>query len=232
MIVVGTTLAAFVMDQEDTWRSWLRNATEVREHAAATGHEVRYFAALEVDARGVAPFHPLLDALAEVHGEWWTFTLDDGRTRVTTANRLRHITMGQNLVTDYAVSSHADWLLFMAADCQPPDDVAPRMLEMGHPLVAPNIPTYCLSGPEVHDYTFPVQDVMASAACVFIHRDVFRRLRWRWDFEDGSDDPCYHKDAIDLLGVRTYVRQDVTARHYPESVGAIEGRGHDMRVHR
>lgn len=232
MIVVGTTLAAFVMDQEDTWVSWLRNADAVREYAATVGHDVRYFAALEVDARGITPFHPLLDRLADLHGEWWTFLLDDGRTQVTTANRLRHITMGQNLVTDYAVSTDAAWLLFMAADCQPPDDVAPRMIEMGHPLVAPNIPTYCLSGPEVPGYPYPVQDVMASAACVFINRDVFRRLRWRWDSVDGSDDPCYHKDAIDLLGVRTHVRQDVTARHFPEAVGPIEGRGHDMRVHR
>ena len=228
MILVGTTLAAFVMDQPDTWEPWLRNAAAVREHAAP--HEVRYFAAIEVDARGLEPFGPLLDALAEVGGEWFTYSLDDGRTEVTTGNRLRHITMGQNIVTDYAVAVGAEYLLFMAADCQPPDDVVPRMIEMGHPLVAPNIPTYCLTGPIVPWFPYPVMDVMASAACVFIHRDVFRRLRWRWDPQDGSDDPCYHKDAIDLLGVRTYVRQDVTARHFPEAVGPIEGRGHNMEV--
>lgn len=227
MILVGTTLAAFVMDQRDTWEPWLRNAAAVREHA---GQDVRYFAAIEVDARGLEPFGPLLEAITAVGGEWFTYSLDDGRTEVTTANRLRHITLGQNIVTDYAVSVGAEYLLFMAADCQPPDDVVPRMIEMGHPLVAPNIPTYCLAGPLVPEYPYPVMDVMASAACVFIHHGVFRRLRWRWDSVDGSDDPCYHKDAIDLLGVRTYVRQDVTARHFPEAVGPIEGRGHNMEV--
>lgn len=225
-IVVGTTLAAFVMDQPDTWGAWLRNAETLQ---ASHDGPVRFFAAIEVDARGIAPFTPLLDRLAELGGEHWTFLLDDGRTQVTTANRLRHITCGQNLVTDYAVTADADWLLFMAADCMAPDDVFARMLEMGHPLVAPNSPTYCLTGPEVAGFPFPVQDVMASAACIFIARDVFRRLRWRWDSVD-SDDPCYHKDAVDLLGIRTLVRQDVTARHFPEAIGPIEGRGHDMRV--
>jgi hypothetical protein len=227
MIVIGTTLAAFVMDQKDTWEAWVRNIDQVR---ANTNETVKPFAAIEVDARGLEPFAPLLQKLEEIGGDYWTYSLDDGRVQVTTANRLRHITNGQNLVTDYAVSTGADWLLFMAADCMPPDDIVPRMLEMNHPLVAPYIRTYCLIGPDVPDFPFPVMDVMASAACIMIHRDVFRKIRWRWDPVDGSDDPCYHKDAIDLLGIKTYVRKDVFAKHYPEAVGAIETRGHDMRV--
>jgi hypothetical protein len=230
VIVVGTTLAKYVMDQEDTWASWMRNADAVR--SAAGDEEVRYFAAVQQDADGVAPFAPLTSRLEALGGEWWSYSLDDGRTEVTTRNRLRHITVGQNLVTDYSVTVGADWLLFMAADCQPPDDVVPRMLEMGHPLVAPYISTYCLTGPAVPGYAFPVMDAMASAACIFIARDVFRRLRWRWDPEHGSDDPCYRLDADELLGIRTHVRTDVTARHFPEAVGAIETRGHDMRVSR
>lgn len=225
-IIVGTTLAAFVMDQQDTWAAWLYNAEKLQ---ASYEEPVRFFAAIEVDARGIAPFAPLLRRLAEVGGEHWTFLLDDGRTQVTTGNRLRHITTGQNLVSDYAVTARADWLLFMAADCMAPDDVIPRMLEMNHPLVAPNVTTYCLSGPAVAGYDFPVQDVMASAACMFIHKKVFSQLRWRWDYEK-SDDPNYHEDAIALLGIRTLVRQDVVARHYPDAVGPIESRGHDMRV--
>jgi hypothetical protein len=244
VIVVGTTLAAFVMDQEDTWGSWIENIEEVAEH---TDEEIRVFAAIEVDALGLEPFEMLLDCMAEISNttpvrcEFWTYSLDDGRTEVTTGNRLRHITTGQNLVTDYAVSEGADWLLFMAADCRPPDDVIPRMLELDHPLVAPNVPTYCLDGPKVgglgsstayDDAGWDVRKHMASAAALMIHSDVFRRVRWRWDPEDGSDDPCFHRDALEHLGIETLVRHDVTAKHYPLQVGAIETRGHDMTVYR
>jgi hypothetical protein len=75
---------------------------------------------------------------------------------------------------------------------------------------------------------------MATAAFVMLRRDLFRRLRWRWDLDMGdSDDPCLWKDARDLYGVPTYVRKDVVGRHHPECIPAIELRGHaDMTVYR
>ncbi len=113
----------------------------------------------------------------------------------------------------------------------PSDDVIPRMLEMNYPLTAPFITTYGLKGPAVEGYSYPVMDAMASAAAIFIAREVFTKIRWRWDFDTQmSDDPCYHHDAKTLLGIPTYVRRDVLAKHYPEAIGAIETRGHDMTV--
>jgi hypothetical protein len=234
MIVVGTTLAAFVMDQEDSWGSWMKNAEAVREEYQRFGNfsDVKYFAAIQIDARGIEPFKPFIEKLESIGGEYWTYSLDDGRTKVNMFNRLRHITVGQNIVVDYA-QSHADCthLLFMAADCMPPDDIMPRMLEMNHPLVAPYITTYGLRGPKVDKYDYPVMDAMASAAAIFIARDVFTKIRWRWDLDTNmSDDPCYHHDAKTLLGIPTYVRTDVLAKHFPESVGAYEFRGHNLDV--
>lgn len=236
MIVVGTTLAAFVMNKDDSWGSWMKNAEKVREEYQRFGNfsDVKYFAALQIDARGIEPFKPFIERLEAIGGEYWTYSLDDGRTSVTMKNRLRHITVGQNIVVDYA-QSHPDCthLLFMAADCMPPDDVMPRMLEMNHPLVAPYITTYGLKGPKVDKYEYPVMDAMASAAAIFISREVFTKIRWRWDLDTNmSDDPCYHHDARTLLGIPTYVRTDVLAKHYPEAVGAYETRGHDLRVER
>lgn len=228
-IVVGTTLAAFVMDQPDTWQAWLRNHREIR----ASHPDVRYFAALELDARGLDPFSPLLDELAAAGGEHWTFHLDDGRSEVTTANRLRHITCGQNLATDFAVSVGASHLLFLAADLEPPGDCLPKLLEVDHPVVGGEVSTYCLSGPDVDGYPFPVQRHMPTAAFVLIARQVFNRLRWRWDAEAGmSDDPCYHVDAWELLGVEAVVRKDCVGVHHPVRIGPVETRGHDMAVHR
>ena len=229
MIVVGTTLAAFAMDQRDTWSSWLKNAKEIK---ASHPDGVQYFAAIQVDARGLEPFGPLLEALAAIGGEYFTYSLDDGRTEVTTVNRLRHITMGQNVVSDYAVATGASHLLFLAADLQPDPQTLPKLLELNHPLVGGEVRTYCLSGPNVEGFGFPVQEHMATAAYILIAREVFNRLRWRWDLDGKTDDPCLHYDAITLLNIPTLVRKDCIGKHYPEAIGAIETRGHDMKVHR
>jgi hypothetical protein len=205
----------------------MRNAEQVRENSP---EPVEYFAAIQLDGRGMEPFTPLLDRLESIGGEYWTYMFDDGRTNVTMTNRLRHLTLGQNICTEYSVATRASHMLFMAADCMPPDDVMPRMLEMNHPLCAPFIRTYNLVGPDVPDYPFPVMDAMASAACIFISSDVFRRLRWRSDYEHGSDDPCYRRDAKELLGIPTHVRKDVFAKHFPESIGSYEARGFNTEV--
>lgn len=236
MIVVGTTVHAFVMDNPDHWGSWMRNAEQVKEHYARFGDwaNVKYFAAIQVDARGIEPFAPFLERLGQIDGMFWTYSLDDGRTEVTTRNRLRHIVVGQNLCNDFSMSiPQCSHMLFMAADCMPPDDVIPKMLEMDHPLCAPYIRTYGLRGPRVEKYPYHVEDAMASAAAIFMNRHVFSSIRWRWDHDKNmSDDPAFHHDARHYLGIPTYVRHDCLAKHFPESIGAIETRGHDMRVFR
>jgi len=237
-VVVGTTLPAYVMDVPDAWGSWLRNA----EAMVATYPEMSFFAALELDNRGLDPFRPLFDriddlSLVGVNVSRWTFSLDDGADEVTTGNRLRRITTGQNLVTDFCRSTGADWLLFMAADCAPPVDAVPELLKLEHPLVGGHVGTYCLDGPVVERYRAGYGDLvrehMATAAFVMISREVFNQVGWRWDRQAGtSDDPCLHHDALTLLGVPTYVHHGVVGRHYPEAIGPIEDRHPDRRLFR
>lgn len=239
MITVATTLTTFAMASEDTWGSWLINAEKIQ---ASHPDGVTYFCAIETDARGLEPFGPLIDRMREVGGSQWTFHLDDGRTTVNTANRLRHITVGQNLCTDAALSAGATHLLFLAADLEPPPDCLPKLLEVDHPLVGGHVPTYCLDGPKVSPRfdsmtgrAIDVRQHMATAAFVLIRRDLLRYVRWRWDLDAGmSDDPCLWHDARTFHGVETLVRHDVIGRHHPESIGAIETRfpGVDMTVYR
>lgn len=238
-MLVATTLAAYVMDQEDTWSSWLRNARELR---ASNPDGVDFFAAIEVDARAGEPFAPLFTRLNELDGgdggSWWTYRLDDGRTEVTTANRLRHITFGQNLTMDRACAGDYSHLLFLAADCTPPPDAVPRLLEVSEHVVGAYCPTYGLplrpvTGRPYALGTAVTPDVLAfSAAAVMFDREAFRFLRWRWDRDVGmTDDPCMQHDVY-ARGWRIYVRPDVVTRHYPQAIGAVETRGHDMRVAR
>ena len=236
MITVATTVHAFVMDNPDHWGSWMRNAEQVKENYQQFGSwsDIQYFAAIQVDGRGLEPFGPFVQRLESIGGTFWTYSLDDGRTEVTTKNRIRHIVVGQNLCNDFAMSiKHCSHMLFMAADCMPPDDVMPKMLEMNHPLCAPYITTYGLRGARVESYEFHVEDAMASAAAIFMNRNVFSSIRWRWDVDKNmSDDPCFHHDALKYLGIPTYVRHDCKAKHFPEAVGAVETRGHNMAVYR
>jgi hypothetical protein len=240
-VLVGTTLAAYVMDQQDTWSAWLRNAEAMRN---SYDDVVDFFTAIEVDARGLAPFAPLLARLHDVAGSYWTWCLDDGREEVTTTNRLRHITVGQNLVNDRACEGSYSHMLFVAADCEPPTDVLPKLIEVGMPIVAAHSPTYNLPwrSVEVGEFgnrlaalpvwTSVTPDVLVfSAACVMLEREAFRKLRWRWDRDAGmTDDPCLQYDAWYDHRWPTLVRHDVVTKHYPEMIPAIEHRGHDRTV--
>jgi hypothetical protein len=228
------------------WSSWLANAEAVR---ASVGDEVRYYAAIELDQRGIEPFVPLGDRLHEVRGLFETFSFDDGSEVRTTDNRLVRICAGQNFGSHYAAAHGASHVLFVATDVVMPDDVLPRLLELDWPICGLNIPTYCLGqgAPSAADaidtwgcslgpttahrpYLGPndewdVRVHMQSAALLLVRRDVFTRLRWRTDPDRGmTDDPCYHADARDFLGWETLVRHDVQASHYPEAVGAMETR--------
>jgi hypothetical protein len=230
-VVVASTIPAYVMDQPDTYEAWLRTQDELR---LATPHDVRFFAALEYDEiRGPEVFEPLLDRLDDA----WNFRFDDGEIETKTSNRLRRITIGQNLCSDYAVNIGASHMLFMAADCCPPPDAIVKLLELDWPIVGGEVRTYCLNGPWVTHhpasglvFDFPVQQQMATAAFVMLNRDLLKRLHWRYDTEMGmTDDPCLQHDALQL-GFPTLVRKDCVGVHFPEAIGPIETRGHDMRL--
>lgn len=233
-VLVASTMCTFAVKHPDPRlsQSWLMSALTVPD-----GVELEYFAALELDPNGMTePFWSTLqqmDSKPRRRG-YWTFTVDDGRDQVTTQNRLHHIVTGRNLIQDYAMGTGIDWILFLDADMQPQEDTIPRLLELNWPLVGGNVPTYALRGRQVGPPRYPtewnVQDHMNTAGYLMVHREVFRRIRWRIDPDRGmTDDPCYHADAL-ACGWPTFVRHDVTGTHYPESLPPLERRGYDLSV--
>jgi len=222
VIVVGATMTYFALTDPAACLSWLETAEQLRE---SYPDGVEFFATFELDRRGPQPFSPVMDRLTELGGTWWTYSYADGRTEVSSANRYGHICAGRNLITDYAVSHQVDHVLFLDADICPPPDTLPKLLEMRHPLVGGEVPTYGLHGKPVPGYPFPVQEHWNTAGFLLAARPVFRYVRWRFDPDLGmTDDPCYAADARDYLGVPTYVRKDVIGRHWPEAIPPLEDR--------
>lgn len=246
-VVIGTTLTTYAMldpQRAFLWRAWLLHAEEMLRRAEDEGYELRFFAAIQHDSRheGHGVFGPLVDRLSELGGAYWYYSLDDGRTEITQANRGRHITMGQNLVSEYATANGADWLLHMASDCEPPPDVVGKLLEPNHLLIAAECPTYCMSRSgrdkidfvrEVGQPVIPIEQGPMTAVCVLIGRPLFKRIKWRWDGDLGmTDDPSFSYDALKLFNVPTWTRMDCVAIHHPQAIGPIETRfpGLDMGV--
>jgi hypothetical protein len=239
VIVVGTTLTTYAMldpARSFLWDAWLRNAEEIQNSVT---DEVRYFAAIETDGRGLSPFTPLLRRLSWLSGTCWTFSLSDGRTQVTGENRGRHITMGQNLVSEYATSVGATHLLHMASDTEPPPDVLPKLLAVDNGIAAAECPTYCMSVGRTSQSFKQIDDFIVTigpmtAVCVLLKRQLFKALKWRWDPDLGmTDDPSFSHDAKRLFDVETLTRIDCVAKHHPESIGPIGDRfpGLDLGVY-
>lgn len=98
------------------------------------------------------------------------------------------------------------------------------------PLTPPFTPLAALR--RAGDRVPSVRVHMNTAGFLLVHRDLFTRLRWRTDLDNGhTDDPCYDMDAR-ALGYPTLVREDCVAVHYPESIPPLEYRGHDLAIHR
>lgn len=219
MIVVAATCAPWKA-YEHTELDWLTNAAEMLDDE----QDVRFFAALEGDPQDEA-WRRLRAELAPLPHDIWTFQIDDGEQSITSGNRLIRICTGRNLATEYAIRAGASHLLFADTDIVIPGDAIPRLLEVDVPIVGGEVPSYCLPGIPAAHFPFPVEvRQFNTAGFLLVRRDVFRRLRWRWDQDAGmTDDPCYAADALDC-GWPTHVRTDVIARHNPECLVPVEDR--------
>jgi hypothetical protein len=191
-------------------------ADEVRDDARSAGHDVRYFAALETDARGLDPYRVTMRAFAElaelgIPADYWTFSLDTGEAEVTTTDRLVRICTGRNLVIEAALrDADVTHILFVDSDLELPGDALSKLLEMDWPIVGGDVPHYGLHGPAVAHpadssasrdtvrsmtgrkwafgwWEFPVQEHWNTAGFLLVERHVVRRCRWGTDHHHGGE---------------------------------------------
>lgn len=228
-LLVGATIAPHKIDGTES--NWLTHADRFMAQGAALDIDVQFFLALELDARGYEPYYDLLDVAVTYPGDHWTFSLDDGDDEIDSDNRLVRICVGRNLVTEYAIRHGHDWILYLDTDLTPDPDTIDKLLEVEGPIVGGEVPGYCLSGPEVPGYGFPVETYeFNTAGYLLVERRLYPRLRWRRDPDMGmTDDPCYCADAR-ALGFPTLVRKDCVGTHPP--LVPLENRGTDRVVRR
>ncbi len=225
-IVVGATATGHKGHEASRW---LTHAAAMR---AATPQAIEFFLAAEVQPDGL---EPRLDAVgaqvAALDGTVWKFMIDDGCDRVGGDTRLVRICEGRNLVSEFAVRTRADWVLFVDADIVVPPDAIVKLLELDHPFCGFKVGSYCLSGVPVPGRRFPVEIYQNTAGAWFLHRSLFRRFRWLWDPDDGlTDDPATYRVIRDQLHYEQHNRLDVLGEHAP--LVPFEARGADTAVRR
>lgn len=230
LIVAGATCAPYKLSHEREYLAWLSHREAMTADAARAGFDLVWFIALEGD-----PARPEWSGMADRVDERWFFTLNTGATRIDGNERLVRICTGRNLITEYALRRNADWILFLDTDLTPAPDTVSKLLALNWPIVGGEVPGYCLSGPEIPEfarvgrwggiaYGFPVQAHWNTAGYLMVHRDLYRKLRWRID-PPSTDDPCYAADAVQL-GFPTLVRKDLIGDHLP--LVPVEERGHSL----
>lgn len=238
MIVVASTVAAWKCNGRGEL-AWLETMETMAFDAQRIGEELRIFVAVELDARGLSPFDRLIERLqilqqaASIPFDLWTFSLDDVTDQITTTNRLIRICTGRNLAHEFAMRMGATHILFLDTDTLVPGDCVSKLLEVNHPVVGGEVPNYCLHGPIVPGFDFPVEEHWTTAGFLLVSRDVFKVLRWRWNPDDGiiTDDPCFQSDQQVWGFGQTWVRKDVIGEHI-EPLVAVENRDADLKRYR
>ncbi len=223
--VVGTPLVAWKCDRNEHMY-WL----QYRDSILARFPNTHFFAALELDHRGLDPFTDILTALKEVNGAYWTFTVNDHETTVTSTNRWIRIETARNLIREYAQRLTAEAVLYVDSDITITPDIVEALFEVDHPLVGVNVPDYVLKGPVVNENPH-IEEHWTTAGLLLVNSPAYYDLAWHHNANNGlSDDPSFQDVATRLLqrGVgepygQTWVRKDIMAKHQGQLI-AVENR--------
>lgn len=229
-VAVCSTVAAYKCDGRSEM-AWLDQAAE--------WGDVEWFCALQVGQGHDEKLDELRLRLYELGATVWTFSIDDGFDTVTTGSRLKAICAGRNLCHEF-VNEHQDitHLLFLDSDTAPPADLIEKLAEIDHPIVGAHVPTYGLDGPKVLGSRVPEgADVrehdLQTAGCLLLTREAVNSIRWGWNVDAGLTDDPWTEQLAEKVGLgKVWVRHDVVCRHYPDAIGPLEARWHDLSIKR
>jgi len=231
--VIGTPLVAWKCDRGEHM-AWLQNCEAVKEKFP----NVSYFAALELDHRGLEPFKDVIETLQKINGAYWTYTINDMEPKVTFSNRWIRIETGRNLVRDYAQRkrivggnnwgedtwkdnvgiANNDAILYIDSDMYINPFILEKMFEVDRPLVSVNVPAYGLRGPVINESP-RIEEHWNTAGMLLVNAPAYYDLPWYHNaYLNLSDDPTFQHLAQRLPYGQTWVRKDVHAEHMGQLV--------------
>lgn len=212
--VIGTPLVGWKCDANEHM-SWLENRHEIM----SLFPNVRWFAALELDSRGLDPFGEVIEALREVNGDFWTYSINDMQSKVNHGNRWIRIETGRNLIREFAqrhrVTTGHHWgedcteenigvvnyeaILYIDSDVVLTSEIISKLLEVDRPIVGGDIKAYCLTGKKISDNP-PIEEHWNSAGCLLVNAPAFYDLPWFHNaWLNLSDDPSFQSLAERLM---------------------------------
>lgn len=226
IFVIGTPLVGWKCDSNEDM-AWIENRLSIMEKFP----NAKFFAALELDHRGLEPFHRVINALQEVGGEYWTYSINDKEDRVTSMNRWIRIETGRNLIREFAQRKrnmsglhwgekapqqgfiNYDAVLYVDSDIELTLNIIEKLFEIDHHIVSVDVPAYGLSGPVVNKNP-RVEEHWNTAGVLLINSPHFYDLPWYHNsYLNLSDDPTFQHLAARLYGRQTFVRKDTVAKH-------------------
>lgn len=212
--VIGTPLVGWKCDSGEHMY-WIENRHEIMSKFPNT----KWFAAFELDHRGIEPFTDVINALKEVNGDYWTYSINDMQEKVTSSNRWIRIETGRNLIREFAqryrVTSGHHWgedcteenigvinyeaIFYVDSDMSINADIVEKILEVDHPLVSVNVSAYGLNGKQVSTNP-PIQEHWNTAGALLVNAPAFYDLPWYHNaYLNLSDDPTFQSMAERLL---------------------------------
>jgi hypothetical protein len=212
--VIGTPLVGWKCDSFEHM-SWI----EDRHAIMSKFPNAKWFAAFELDNRGIEPFADVINALREVNGDYWTYSINDMESKVTSSNRWIRIETGRNLIREFAqryrVTSGHHWgedcteenigvvnyqaVLYVDSDISLNAEIVEKMLEVDRPLVGVNVPQYGLQG-KIISANPPIQEHWTTAGALLVNAPAFYDLPWYHNsYLNLSDDPTFQSMAERLL---------------------------------
>lgn len=208
--VIGTPLVGWKCDRLEHM-SWL----EDRKNILDKFPNAKFFAAFELDQRGLEPFNSVIQALKEVNGDYWTYTINDMQTKVNHSNRWIRIETGRNLIREFAqrfrITSGHHWgedctelnegvinyqaVLYVDSDTVLNAQIVEKLLEVDRPLVGVNVPQYALRGKVVCENP-RIEEHWTTAGMLLVNSPAFYDLPWYHNaYLNLSDDPTFQSLA-------------------------------------
>jgi len=208
--VIGTPLVAWKCDRSEHM-TWIEDRINIIQKFP----NAKWFAAFELDERGLEPFNSVIAALKEVNGDYWTYTINDMQPKVTSYNRWIRIETGRNLIREFAqrarITAGHHWgedctelnqgvinyqaVLYVDSDTTLNATIVEKLLEVDRPLVGVNVPDYGLSG-KVISQDPPIQEHWTTAGMLLVNSPAFYDLPWYHNaYLNLSDDPTFQSLA-------------------------------------